>query len=181
MSTIFSFFSKTEKIVESTIPHTMGRLGRFVLTPFYTNRNLPIGKFLASSLLFGRYHGTSFGRLGDQLEKGVFADRGGKIYYDSMETAIQYALKASLDDRTMPLVLQIISDNPSKTNEIPVDGWGFGHGYQGWYSYVETNGEPVYIVRAHEVGGYEVEEVTSERYKALRITSTLAGTLGSRT
>lgn len=137
-----SIFARlTRGPVESSIKAikggTAGVVGHFRLQQIYQNPN-------QSSRVHSLYHGTCKEKMGDQIEKGVFENRGRKIYGDTMETALTYATQ-----RGTPIVLEITSDQKVKHNEIATDGgWGWGLGY---FPFFHPDEAPVKILKCYAV------------------------------
>lgn len=96
------------------------------------------------------YHGTSEGRMRDQIKEGKFKNADRRIYIADKETAAAYALNAAKDG-TKPLVLKIYSTTKPILNEITTGSWS-GMGSLGMYEYFPAGpDQEVYIEKAYEV------------------------------
>lgn len=120
----------------------------FLLNPVFQN---PKGRslFALFTTTVG-YHGTSEGRMGDQIIEGKFANADRRIYVADKETATAYALKASRDG-TKPLVLKIYSTTKAIFNESSNNSWS-GVGDKGAYQYFPPGPtQDVFIEKGYEV------------------------------
>lgn len=128
---------------------TMTKTQLFRLVPVFSNpKNGSLWDLFSKKVL---YHGTSEGRIGEQLHAGQFENIGRRIYGDSESAAIGYALRAAKADGTKPLVLKISSKVKPVLNEATDGGWS-GLQSLGLYRYFAPGPDQnVKIESAYEV------------------------------
>ncbi|HSX11905.1 MAG TPA: hypothetical protein VLF61_00240 [Rhabdochlamydiaceae bacterium] len=144
-------------MIKAILPYTAGKLGQFRLTQLPQQPAIKPGllKRVLPEVVTGvttGYHGTTTKALGDQLKKGKFEDRGKKIYFAELETAVRYAAQKSSLDKSDAIVVKVYSEQRSKINKLlpsEMEGHGVSIGL-GAYSYLVPEENPVYIQEVYQ-------------------------------
>ncbi len=127
------------------------KMEKFVITAIPQADESKVHTFFSRFQAVG-FHGTTVMRLGSQIDAGKFEIRkeNPKIYFSTLDTATQYALRRSQADNSPPVIVLVSSQQKAKFNDIATEGHGMVG--LGFYPYLTNAPDtPVKIVGAYSV------------------------------
>ncbi|MBS3903997.1 MAG: hypothetical protein KGZ39_01555 [Simkania sp.] len=146
-----SFFIRIGHAVKTTHQVSVslrgGAGGKYLLKPMGSSEDSKM-QDLWTRLQGAGYHGTTMRQLGEkQLSARQFEsdEARPRIYFDDLQTATRYALRRADMDQSIPIVVQVASQQKPKTNSMTLEGYGVSCGL-GLYDYFESHVAPIKIV-----------------------------------